>query len=830
MEQVRLDLAQKFFNGGSSQDIASEWIVFLLSCLQEIPSQPIRAPEFRFDGSREAAEHNATILAMHGYNLNSAIRSQHGTPLDPGSEFKPVSILDWLCTPHPLWRILRGYLSQGVSYPMLPLSEQDRCNSLRHALARGNHSSIDHHTDIVHQAVQDDVLRGYILPLQRAAIESLQEAEVAPIGVVEQTTINEHGQIIPKFRSIHDQSFPPAFGPSINDRVLLDLLPPCKYGHTLHRIIHAIIALRLRDPQARILISKIDLDKAYRRLHSAPSLSARSCFIFDDFANVYLRLSFGNSGHPSGFSTLSELICDYANILLNAPSWDTSILCARSVSVIPSPKLDPSPTAPHQALPLCVAPSIGPFGTVQVFLDDFISVVSDTKDNARRVAFAVPVTIEAMSCPLLPSEPIPRTGLISTKKLQAEGQPSEIQTVLGWVVNTRSLTIALPRAKYIAWCHEIDNTLNKKRIGYRNLASLVGKLNHAGSIVPFAQFFLSRLHHLKRVAEQSGAGILSPLARQDLKFWKVLLLHASRGMSLNLLSLREPDRGYKGDACPFGLGGHSLHGRAWRWKIPLHLLGRASINLLELLASVVGPWIDFLEGNLPEYSCCLCEGDNTSAMAWLASSNFDEIERPAHHEAARKIAEVMMAAKACVHPHWIPGASNDIADILSRDFDIPDDVLTHLIPLLFPDQTPRSFKIAPLPKEIDLWLTSLLQSLPEPTQSLTEHARSKVLRGLIGNFSVKKLDWDLIYFLIQSTSHTTAHSSSWHTPMQSTVSASVKENWMATFSAAVSKMPSQLFQRPSDYMAGPIPALMKMDALHSFYNVSGVPTVMSTAM
>merc|ERR1719223_316075 len=138
----------------------------------------------------------------------------------------------------------------------------------------------------------------------------------------------------------------------------------------------------------------------------------------------------------------------------------------------------------------------------------------------------------------------------------------------------QALTIALPQAKYLAWCHEIDAVLAKHRIAHKHLASLVGKLNHAGSIVPFAQFFLNRLHHLKKVTEQFGAGILSPLAKMDLEFWKVLLNHASQGMSLNLLSLREPDRCYKADACPFGLGGLSLLGRAWRWQIPKHLLGR----------------------------------------------------------------------------------------------------------------------------------------------------------------------------------------------------------------------------------------------------------------
>ena len=182
-----LTISKLFFT-----DIASDWIVFLLSCLQDIPSQPIRASDFRFDGSTASAEHNASVLAFHDHDLALAIQSQLDTPVFPGSEFKPVFILEWLCAPHPLWCTLRDYLSNGVSYPMLPLSEIDRRKTLQHALSRGNHSSIRNHAKIVQQSINDDVLRGYVLPLPRAAIELLHHAELAPLGVVEQTTINEH--------------------------------------------------------------------------------------------------------------------------------------------------------------------------------------------------------------------------------------------------------------------------------------------------------------------------------------------------------------------------------------------------------------------------------------------------------------------------------------------------------------------------------------------------------------------------------------------------------------------------------------------------------------
>ena len=77
----------------------------------------------------------------------------------------------------------------------------------------------------------------------------------------------------------------------------------------------------------------------------------------------------------------------------------------------------------------------------------------------------------------------------------------------------------------------------------------------------------------------------------------------------------------KADASEIGLGGYSLDGCAWWWKIPTELQSRASINLLEILAPLVGLWIDQLEGNHPQLSCCLCESDSSLAAIWLCQTN-----------------------------------------------------------------------------------------------------------------------------------------------------------------------------------------------------------------
>ena len=144
------------------------------------------------------------------------------------------------------------------------------------------------------------------------------------------------------------------------------------------------------------------------------------------------------------------------------------------------------------------------------------------------------------------------------------------------------------------------------------------------------------------------------------------------------MTYREPTHCYKADACEIGLGGYSLAGHARSWETPTDLRNRASINLLELIASLVGLWIDQLEQNLPPLSCCLCESDSTPASTWLGQNKFNKSEQPAHFEAASKVATIMMKAGACIHNQWIPGPTNTIHDCLSRDFDLNDMIVTKL--------------------------------------------------------------------------------------------------------------------------------------------------------
>ena len=170
----------------------------------------------------------------------------------------------------------------------------------------------------------------------------------------------------------------------MNDRISSDKLVDCTYGYTLRRILHAIVAYRLQRPNTPILISKIDFDKAYWCVHVSASLAAASCFTFDNISGIYLRMNFGNKGHPSGFSTISDTVCDVSKTLLNSRSWNVTTLYPKFINALSTPSLLHEPLSPVPACPICIDPTPAPFGQTDGYIDDLISVCPSYNNIATR--------------------------------------------------------------------------------------------------------------------------------------------------------------------------------------------------------------------------------------------------------------------------------------------------------------------------------------------------------------------------------------------------------------------------------------------------------------
>ncbi len=100
---------------------------------------------------------------------------------------------------------------------------------------------------------------------------------------------------------------------------------------------------------------------------------------------------------------------------------------------------------------------------------------------------------------------------------------------------------------------------------------------------------------------------------KDLELMKNILEKANKGIDMNLLAFRAPDRTYYSNLCPAGLGEYSDQGHARRFQIPVDLQFRATNNLLEYLAAIITPWIDLLAGRLKRGDCTLPMTDSTTA-------------------------------------------------------------------------------------------------------------------------------------------------------------------------------------------------------------------------
>ncbi len=101
------------------------------------------------------------------------------------------------------------------------------------------------------------------------------------------------------------------------------------------------------------------------------------------------------------------------------------------------------------------------------------------------------MAIHTLAHPLDPLDEISRKEIISLKKNLAEGRPSELKTVLGWNINSRSLNISLPIDKYNAWSQDINVILSSGKVQKSTMETLTGRLNHVAYLMDMLRNFLS---------------------------------------------------------------------------------------------------------------------------------------------------------------------------------------------------------------------------------------------------------------------------------------------------------------------------------------------------
>ena len=685
---------------------------------------------FKFENTLEAASFNSNIIKNTDHDFVKSYHKQRGSIVTAGSEFRDIEKLKSLLSNHEDWKEFRNIVTNGCDYKLkASVNEETRKADLTAMMARGNHKSATKEINFptLEKGFAKEVRKGWTIPITPESVLKIRDLFIIPLGVAEQHSIDEEGIRIPKKRITHDASFPTPSGDSVNNRTIEALLQQCIYGQCLRRVIHSIHRLRIAHPKTKILLSKYDLDAAYRRLHVRPEQALQCVTIIKEMAYIPLRLPFGVAAGPSVYSTISELIFDLTNDILNDKTWDRNEIFSPIKTKLLPPEYLPISIPFESAQDLAVhIPLRSSF--CDGYIDDFLSAGLDANDEVARSQEAPTLAVHSIFRPLQLNEPIERDDPISIRKLSGEGVPSEQKIMLGWLICTRSLRIYLPKDKELAWTIDIKKVLESNFIKTKELETMVGRFNHIGYILPTARYFLNRLRHLLTRCQRFGRQHLKEWETNDLLLWKNFISHAANtGVSFNSIAFTKHNKTILTDASEYGIGGYNpVTGEAWRFCLPAWMHKHMHINLLEFIACTIGIWLEIKRKPYEDsFLKVKALTDNSSAVGWLYKSSFNPRTHKLHDMVARKLAKLLLDSNSNICSQHTPGNSNIIADSLSRDFHLPSKKLTFILQSLYPNQILKPLQILELPSEITSWLSSLRASLTKPLGTPARQDRSK---------------------------------------------------------------------------------------------------------
>ena len=110
---------------------------------------------------------------------------------------------------------------------------------------------------------------------------------------------------------------------------------------------------------------------------------------------------------------------------------------------------------------------------------------------------------------------------------------------LGWQIDTRRFTVALPIEKWKAWSAQIEMLKIKKKLSYKELSSLIGRLNHVCFVIPDARHFMNNLRKMESIAKRKGAVHPTRQTMEDMDLWLEFLKSAKEGISINRIVFRK---------------------------------------------------------------------------------------------------------------------------------------------------------------------------------------------------------------------------------------------------------------------------------------------------
>ena len=159
-------------------------------------NKKIKKHKVKFENTTRAAEYNAKLLKRYKHSLIVLLKKEKGMVVEPGSEFRSALDLEPLFKHHKLWEKMKRIVNAGVDYPLEEVSNEILKKDLHEMMRRGNYQSakLKGNEESLVKNYAKEVQHGWILPTTIESLTKLQGAAVIPIGVVQQTSMNEEGE------------------------------------------------------------------------------------------------------------------------------------------------------------------------------------------------------------------------------------------------------------------------------------------------------------------------------------------------------------------------------------------------------------------------------------------------------------------------------------------------------------------------------------------------------------------------------------------------------------------------------------------------------------
>ena len=250
----------------------------------------------------------------------------------------------------------------------------------------------------------------------------------------------------------------------VNNETLPFVPESMQFGHVLERIIREILLANPAFGLGKML--KMDFSNGFYRLHLVPSDAPKLGLAFPripgqpDLVAIPLVLTMGWKNRPLAFCALAESTANVCNTGLAKDSALAPHPLDDAVEAVTPPLLDPlpqlRPCVASTAVPAerdpCLPRSGQPLQTVDVFDDDFVELAQEHRSksprklqNSRRVRQILLHAVDDFLRPIDEDDNSFRREPASLKKLR-KGNCSwcTVKEVLGWVIDTVTLTIYLP--------------------------------------------------------------------------------------------------------------------------------------------------------------------------------------------------------------------------------------------------------------------------------------------------------------------------------------------------------------------------------------------------